>query len=222
MPRLIAFGDSMTWGSDLQDCREIPPTPSNNTWPALLAQSLGLDYVCLAFPGIGNDSITRYFSNYIGQINSDDIVIVNWTWIDRWEYYNENVPLFNTCLHSLDQFQWTQVLPNDRGEHRDYWRNYHSELGDKLRSLKNIMMVMQQLDTVGCRHFHTCIDNLIRDNTCHCPVYVENLQSIVKPRLQWFEDQGFLDWARRGEFTISETWHPLEAAHQAACVLMRN
>ena len=222
MPRLIAFGDSMTWGSDLQDCREIPPTSSNHTWPALVAQSLGFDYICLALPGIGNDSITRYFLNYIGQIHSDDIVIVNWTWIDRWEYYDENIPPFNTCLHSVDQLQWTQVLPNDRGENRDYWRNYHSERGDKLRSLKNIMLVMQQLDTVGCRHFHTCLDSLIKDHTWHCPVYIENLQNIVEPRLQWFEGVGFLDWSRRREFTISKTWHPLEDAHYAAYELMRN
>ena len=146
MPRLIAFGDSMTWGSDLQDCREIPPISSNHTWPALLAQSLGLEYVCLAFPGIGNDSIVRYFSNYIGQIRPDDIVIVNWTWIDRWEYFDQDIAILKTCKHTEDQFQWVQVRPNDRSEHKEYWRHYHSELADKLRSLKNILLVMQHLD----------------------------------------------------------------------------
>jgi hypothetical protein len=55
--KLTSYGDSFIFGTDLADAEMIPNTsgkPSQHTWPALLAQHLGYQYRCRAYPGCGN------------------------------------------------------------------------------------------------------------------------------------------------------------------------
>ena len=51
---------------------------------------------------------------------------------------------------------------------------------------------------------------------------VKELQNYIKPYMTKFEDLTFLNWAKKKGFPISETLHPLEAAHQAAFELIKS
>ena len=64
---LKSFGCSFIFGSDLADDGRDGPyaTPSQLTWPALLAQHLGRDYQCYARPGSGNLQILNTILNQI-------------------------------------------------------------------------------------------------------------------------------------------------------------
>jgi hypothetical protein len=54
----------------------------------------------------------------------------------------------------------------------------------------------------------------------HDPKYVSVIQNKMKNFLVDFDGNNFLDWSRNQGFAISETWHPLARAHQAAADLM--
>jgi len=79
---IVAGGDSFIWGSELADSPHGGPYGfSRSTFPALLAD----DYVCCAYPGIGNKEIASTMIAYINQtIDVKDIfVVVCWTWATR-------------------------------------------------------------------------------------------------------------------------------------------
>lgn len=74
---LLAGGDSFTWGNELPDCN--PTSPSRLTWASLLSEKLGLDYRCVAAPGIGNKSISRRVIREIHNNPGIRRVAVMWT-----------------------------------------------------------------------------------------------------------------------------------------------
>jgi hypothetical protein len=54
----------------------------------------------------------------------------------------------------------------------------------------------------------------------HSPDYVKELQALVKPNLELFEGQNFIDWSYNKGFEVTKVGlHPLEDAHIAACEL---
>lgn len=80
---LLAGGDSFTWGNELPDCD--PTSPSKLTWASLLSNRLGLDYKCVAVPGIGNKSIARRVMQEVHINPSIRHVAVMWTFPIRYD-----------------------------------------------------------------------------------------------------------------------------------------
>jgi len=249
--RLISFGDSFVWGSELQDCvvhlsidianspnvypneykiikeRKIGPFSeldihgrmatrerghSFNTWPALVAEQLGLDYYCHARPGSSNQTIARTLMKFITDINSDDLIIINWTFCDRWDYVDTN-EIF------VDK-QWKTLRPSSKNKtkiEKFYFEAVQSELWNKWESLRAIMLAKYLLESRNIRYFMTCEDELIFDNKFHCPSYIANAQQEVLDNIVWFEGKGFYHWAKEKNFPRGkENDHPLEEAHRAA------
>jgi len=208
MNKLHAFGDSFTFGSDLKDCDTSYGNKihSENTWPSLLANSKSLNYVCHAYPGETNQTMVRRFFGNVHLIDSDDFVVVNWTWINRWDFYNTN------------DNKWEHLRPDteDNIFFENYIKYFQSELWDKLETLKAINLVQSFLKNKNIKFIMTCIDKLAFDDRWHCPKYIENLQDIVRDDIQWFEGMGFYDWAKTNNYKISDKWHPLEEAHRDA------
>jgi len=208
MNKLHAFGDSFTFGSDLKDCDTSYGNKihSENTWPSLLANSKSLNYVCHAYPGETNQTMVRRFFGNVHLIDSDDFVVVNWTWINRWDFYNTN------------DNKWEHLRPDteDNIFFENYIKYFQSELWDKLETLKAINLVQSFLKNKNIKFIMTCIDKLAFDDRWHCPKYIENLQDIVRDDIQWFEGMGFYDWAKTNNYKISDKWHPLEEAHKKA------
>ena len=54
------------------------------------------------------------------------------------------------------------------------------------------------------------------------PEYVNALQKLVKPYLETFEGQTFLDWSYHNNFPVTKLLHPLEQAHQVAAKLWQD
>jgi hypothetical protein len=250
MSRLIAFGDSFTFGTDLEDCiqthagneqekyikyhynkgrycglfhhepsidhriRTTSSMYSYKTWPALLAHHQGKEYLCHAKGGASNDQITRLIYNYVNEFNINDLIVINWTWIDRIEVHNpENNPTR----------QWEQINPHSTSEHAKlYYKHFFSELSSKYNTLKDIIAIKNLLTLKNIPYLMTSVDELTVDTKWHIPDYVLNIQNEVKDDIIWFENKGFYNWAKDKGFKISDTWHPLEEAHQAAFEYIRD
>jgi hypothetical protein len=245
MNKLIAFGDSFTWGTDLKDAvingsREgtnydiykkyhsdrVPLKKgiyqhffdwgecySRNTWPALLAKSANLTYECHAIQGASNQTILREFLKKLPTFVSGDVIVINWTWINRWDFYNSP----NT--------KWETLRPTNNSNdtfNTIYFKYIQSELWDKLESLKTILLVLNILKQHQNKFIMTCIDKTIMDTTCHAPDYITTLQDSVKNDLKWFDNTGFYQWSIDNNHSISDVGkHPLEDAHTAAFTYMK-
>jgi len=208
MNKLIAFGDSFTWGSELRDVVSNHDTnASNYTWPALLANTHKLDYVCLARPGASNQTILRTILSNLSSIHINDLVVVNWTWINRWDFYN-----------LLDE-KWETLRPASNIQtlfDQHYFKYFQSELWDKLENLKSINLIHSILKQRGVKMLITSIDSLLVDTKYHAPNYIAVLQEQIKDDIIYFNHSGFYDWAIQNKYQIGADGHPLEQAHREA------
>jgi hypothetical protein len=207
--KIKSFGCSFIYGSDLSDQfdHDIPPfARSDFTWPALLAKKYNLDHECFAEPGQGNFKI---LCDLIAQASLSDpaLVIVNWTWIDRFDY---------TDSHE----QWKTLRPSeDTSIEKFYYRHLHSQLNDVLKSVYYINTAIDFLLARQYPFIMTYMDyNLLIpfDPNWHDPRYLEIIQKKISKYLHTFEEKNFLDWSRDQGFAVSDRWHPLEQAHQSA------
>jgi hypothetical protein len=204
MTKLKSFGCSFIFGSDLSDAGMLP---SKLTWPALIAKKLDLKYECYANPGQGNFKIyCDILAN--SDCSHDSVYIINWTWIDRFDYISSATE------------KWNTLRPAQENQLQDfYYRNLHSQLRDMIANASWIVSAAEHLTSLGCPFIMTYMDhNLLTpvDPNWHNPKYLEIIQQKLQKLLVNFNSLNFLDWSRQQGFDVSESWHPLEDAHAAA------
>ena len=211
--KLKSFGCSFIYGSELADASTIDIIPSNNTWPAHLAGHLNYNYECYARPGAGNLQILEQILNQ-SATQTQDLFVVGWTWIDRFDYYPVN-PASPGCS------PWSTIMPVDTNElAKVYYRDLHSEYRDKFTCLTYIKLAIDTLNQKGIPFIMTYMDGLLFDQQWHTTPAVLDLQKYVKPHMTTFEDQSFLEWSRAHGYSETAAWHPLEEAHVAASKYM--
>jgi len=211
---LKSFGCSFIFGSELADDGRDGPyaTPSQLTWPALLAQHLNFDYSCFARPGAGNLQILEQVLNQIPISSSEDFFVIGWTWIDRFDHYDAGFDA------RKKRSPWSTLMPIDETDlAKTYYKYLHSEYRDKLSSLTHIKLAIDSLNQAQIPFLMTFMDQLIYDQRWHVSSAVNYLQDYTKPHMTQFDDLSFLDWSKQHKFPITQAWHPLEPAHQAAC-----
>jgi len=201
--KLKSFGCSFIYGSDLQD--------QKSTWPHLISKKLDIDYGCYAKPGIGNLQILESVLNNLEQ-DQDSFFIINWTWIDRFDFIMTKDESWQTLRPSLDH------------KNADYYYRYlHSQYRDLLTNLSWIKTALDAMEHHNAKFLMTYMDYLLFEKinpNWHYPVAVEYLQKSIFPHMTDFSGRNFLDWSRELKFPVSDAWHPLEEAHQAAAEYM--
>ncbi len=210
MTKLKSFGCSFIFGDDLHDTFLEEDPWSAYTWPALLAQDLGLQHACFAQSGAGNLQI---YQSLLQQLADPEpaIFVIGWTWIDRFDYVDS------------DTNQWHTLRPAATSKPAEfYYKHLHSQYADKLHSLSLISHATQLLLDQKRKFIVTVQDPLILEAQWHHDSAIAMLQQSIEPHVTWFEGQSFLDWARANKYAISKNWHPLEAAHDAAFELIKS
>jgi hypothetical protein len=207
MTKLKSFGCSFIYGSELAGTDPYSMVdPSLLTWPALVAKQLDLQYCCFAKPGQGN---LKIYTDILANSYQDDdsLYVINWTWIDRFDYVNP-------------QEQWKTLRPSESDAvEKFYYRNLHSQITDMILSASLIVSAAEHLNSLGCSFVMTYMDyNLFTtiEPTWHNPRYVEILQQKLNKILVNFDGLNFLDWSKKYNYTISHNGHPMEQAHLAA------
>jgi len=211
--KLKSFGCSFTYGNDLHDCAGGPFEASQFTWPALLAKSLELEYDCYAHPGIGNLQIYQTVLDHV-RLKDSDFFIINWTWLDRFDFID---PL---------KEHWNTLRPDgDTPEHQLYYRYFYNQYHTMLTNSSYIKTTADILNSRDIKFIMTLMDTTLFDevNTSwQDPRAISLLQKEIKPYITWFDDQTFLNWSKQKGFPISETLHPLEDAHRAGFELIQS
>ena len=209
--KLKSFGCSFIFGSELSDdgSHLNYNQYSHMSWPALLAKNIGYEYECYARPGTGNLCILE---SILSQVEADknDLYVIGWTWIDRFDYTTTDTP-----------FQWRTVMPVDTNTVAEtYYKNIHSEYRDKLTTLIYVRTAIDALRASGNRFIMTYMDDLMFDQRWNTGPSVSALQGYCEPYMTRFENKSFLEYSKEKGFEISQTLHPLEAAHEAAADLI--
>jgi hypothetical protein len=105
---IVAGGDSFTWGSELSDSPHGGPNGySLKTFFALLAKEH--EYQCAAYPGLGNREIKLRIIDACESLiysNSQNIVLVLWTWASRDNTVNSDVDILE-----LQQYLESHQIP---------------------------------------------------------------------------------------------------------------
>jgi hypothetical protein len=200
-----SFGCSFVFGTDLLD--QMSSIPSKLTWPAVFSQQQGHHYRCYANGGTGNLAIADSILKEVA-LDVTALFIVGWTWIDRFDYIDENQ-------------EWSTIRPGSLSDlAKTYYQELHSETRDKLASLMTIRTVIDSLKERDFPFIMTYMDELLFDRTYNTTTTIRALQDYVKPYMTTFEGKTFLDWSRGHGYPESANWHPLEQAHAAGAELM--
>lgn len=222
MTKIVSFGDSFVFGSELANNED-----GSQTWVAQAARNLGATYKTYAVPGCGNDHIARQIYSYFAGNSADTtLAVINWTWCQRWDFYiveHETwITLGPTCVPEKLKDLVSRTQAEDLVEfYRE--RANSSLLWNKFRNLQTIWAVQGYLEQRGVQAVQTYMDYHLFDQTCHAPDYVQELQGLLRPKLELFENRNFVDWSRDHGFAVTDPgWHPLEAAHAAACDLWQD
>jgi hypothetical protein len=213
---LKSFGCSFIFGSELPDDVHNGryATASQLTWPAHLARHINCSYSCHAHPGAGNLQIAEQVLNQIGTAQAGDVFVIGWTWVDRFDYYPVNPG-------DLSRSPWRTLMPIDETAlAKTYYQELHSEYRDKLVTLINIKLVIDSLRQKQILFLMTYMDQLILDRRWNTSPAVADLQNFIEPCMTQFKGMSFLDWSKKNNYPISQAWHPLEQAHQAAADYM--
>lgn len=223
---LKSFGCSFIFGTDLHDDGRDGTwaTPSQYSWPALLAQNQGYQYACYARPGSGNLQILDSLLNDLTESDAD-LYVIGWTYIDRFDYVCEDgIPWFRPWLgDSLYRktIKWKTLMPIGSDEPaKTYYQKLHSDYIHKLKTLIYIKQAVQALRDRKKSFIMTYMDDLILCEKYHCASAMLSMMQDIKPLLCHFDGSNFLQWSRRQGYKISSSEHPLEQAHQAAAKLI--
>jgi len=227
---IVAGGDSFVWGTELADCTYT--VYSQSTFPALLSNSQGLNYQCVARPGNANDAITRMVIDKCENIIDDMAVVVAWSFVTRYEFkftYSIDSPISPWCSINLhrNKFQidrFSEEFFKHVGTNPDY---------QKYNTLRSIILLQTYLEKKNIpylflptdSHFYVDhgegVDSIVKtlfdlinwDNWYFFPSATESWNT-TSPR-------GFYQWAVESKYSIGSDQHPLEKAHQDAAQLIQ-
>ena len=211
--KVKSFGCSFVFGTELSDdCNSgLLVNASKLTWPAHVANYLKMEYQCFAKGGAGNLLILERLLNHIAK-NEQDFYIINWTWIDRFDYVE---------IDPASDNDWMTLRPTiDSLVAKNYYSNLHSEFKDKFTTLAYIQLAITTLEKKKCPFIMTFMDDLLLDQKWNIKPSVIDLQNSVEPYLSTFDGKNFLKWSKDLGYPISNSMHPLDDAHRAAADLI--
>ena len=178
--KLLAVGDSFTYGEELSDI--------NNSWPFLLGNKLGYEIINLAKPGSGN---TRMVRHAVEQINNYDLIIIAWSHFARTELADKN--------GFYDIWPGCRTLPHKefsswRSDVINYYSKHHNDQYLYNQYLINIILLQQYLKNNNKKYLmldafgnHQNVGRRSNDNK-------DLIKQIDKNSFLGWPDQSMMEW----------------------------
>jgi len=133
----------------------------------------------------------------------NDVVVVQWTFIDRFDYQN----------HSGE---WKTIRPMGTDTlTQTHYQKIHSQYRDKLTSLIGIKSCIDHLKQLNCKFVMTYMDSLLFETKWHSDPAITALQNYVRPHLLSFDDKNMLEYSVANGHPVSNNNHPLHSGHAA-------
>lgn len=201
--RLISFGDSFVFGNELQDYESGSVPYSRLTYPALIAQSYGMEYLCLAKPAASNQYIAKKILEY--PYNGSEFCLVQWTFSSRFgiplehEYITQKGAVsdwFDMRPHQIDQ---TENIPEQlQTLSKDFYTHTNIDQFSKLQSQMCIDTCHARLDSLGIDHVFYCLDDDL----------------LGYSHISTFDDMSFLAYCDQNKLTKTKQGHITAQGHE--------
>ena len=221
-------GCSHTWGDDLSD-------PHNQSWPCILSQSLGYDFLNDSQSGGTND---RILYRTIKNIDRFDKFYIAWTYTSRFTRYRSD------NNHDVNfNIQLKHHLYGDDPEFKSYglihYRTWHNELYEFKLWLQNIILlqslfkvkrkpyVMVNADNNNINRWNTDwkdFNNSVKSLLCFDLMNDEQLKAEyyeIQDLLSQIDYSNFVGWNKwwltqlTSSYPVGKTGHLLDEGHRA-------
>lgn len=161
MTRLVAFGCSNTYGEALPGAKPVKYwdsiennynssklSPSEYSWPSVLAESLGMECVNKAVPGTSNKHISNLVLNT--EFKSTDVVVIAWTYFSRSCFYN-NKTHNRIMIQDIDN---SGIFIEHRKKAKIYYKNFYDYENSKIDNYMQINLIKNHLDNLNISNYH--------------------------------------------------------------------
>jgi hypothetical protein len=248
---LIAGGDSFLYGLDMLDCSPANNYgPSSNTWPALLSNHMGREYVCASFPGSSNTAIARRTILACEKNkNKDRFVVIGWSFLNRFEFkftqpfgispdktkdpeghaLDKRIGMSNAgswlSFNILDLYGKGHMLKYLDSDMRKFLQDYYRYVGsddiyEYYITLKEILYLQNYLELHKIPYLFTSAHSFF-----YKTVKDENVECLLNQidLNKWFfypDLKGFVQWAAENNYPKRDE-HPSEEAHMDAFKLIK-
>lgn len=161
--KLICFGDSYT--ADFKD--NLIPTYIEykkwygdtfpKSWPILLSEKLNIELLNYGIGGTCNDIIFETFIKKINVLKKNDIVIIGWTFLTRFKWYNDKGDNFVSILsnehknRNISKETATEILVN----------RSNTKWSEDVELKKEIIIKLSEL--IGFKIYFWSIDSNIKN-----------------------------------------------------------
>lgn len=148
--RLITFGDSFTYGHNLEDCTLHncqDQFPSNHAWPAVLGSLLNYEVINKSSPGASNIEILSTILNF--KFKPTDLVVIGWTLVHRDLIYKQS--FLKKMFNRTDHFR-VSIWNNDEVSKK--WCEVHDDHDRAVRSGLYIEHADLYLKNLNLRQYH--------------------------------------------------------------------
>lgn len=134
--KIFGFGCSFTEGQGFPDCPGTGNgTPSKYAWPSQLEKLTGIESVNYGHGGASMLQIAEIFCSKFNEIEPGDIVIVQWTYFDRWTVFDEHPikkHIYPYCKNLVPAMrtpeEYEKYMQSGLPDWEDYLRKYSNDI----------------------------------------------------------------------------------------------
>lgn len=163
--RLIAFGDSNTWGQGLPDLKTnnyIGDGPSKYAWPLLVANRLNLECINNSECGTGPKSHAYRISEF--DFKNDDIVCILWSYSGRYSIITDEYEVhIHPSFTVNSDIVWYKPFPVDyKTIHKLFYTYFHHDKDAVFRYLTYVSYVEKLLNDKNISTYHMFLNTKIK------------------------------------------------------------
>jgi hypothetical protein len=182
MKKLVTFGDSFTYGEELED--------RSSAWPQQLANKLNYRVINYGMPGTCNDSMVRklltFCSDPLENVNTE-LVVIAWSSPGRREYADERGEF--TIWPGANAAKFVKELPW-REDLLNYINEYHNTEWLCRNYVNNVILAQSLLRDRG-------IPYLMLD-IVHNEYYKNLHLRALKPLVELIDTSKYIGWGHSG------------------------
>jgi hypothetical protein len=150
MNKLFVFGDSFSAHYDLHNqffvdyLKYLNGEPLPEIWPVLLSKKLNLQLENTGIGGACNYTIFEDFCKKSHNISENDVVIIGWSFLERFRFYDDRRKLFRCYVPQFNE-EYTLKNVSKRTVEEIFYNRSYGVWVNEVRSWENLIKKLQSV-----------------------------------------------------------------------------